>query len=698
MSDVASREDATPPTVMVTPQPAPVRAINPEVLKSLGTSLGKRFDVYASDRIVIEQKWMRNLRQYLGIYDPEIERQLQKNRSQAYPRITRVKCVSMLARIMNLMFPANERHWELKPSPAPDLPPEDVAEAVHRMAKLNQEAGTEFEMDDDFINLAVQRLAAERAKALITTMDDQLQELGGDQTLDHIALNRAVIKSAILYGVGLLRGPFVREQRSFKWEGGDAGKPVRSEKTSYKPMFEFLPVWDFYPDMAAKTLNQMDGYFVRLVMTRSQVRKLKDRTDFFPNMIEDVMKRLSSGNYKARNFDTELRSMGVRSNVDENKSEEGGGKFEVIIWHGPISGKQLQAAGATVPDGKLNDDIDAEVWLIDGTPIKCDINPWRKMGTDVKMLHAFQFDEDDTSPIGNGLPNIMRDSQMSVNAATRMLMDNASIACGTNIEVNLDLLLPQQDISGLYAHKTWYREGMGNEANIPAVRNIQIDAHMQELLKVIELFMQFADAETFVGPQTGGDTQQGPSEPMRTAAGQSMMRADAALPFKDIIRNFDSFTQSVIYALVQFNRKFNANLVKEGDFNVIARGATSMIAKEVRGMQIDALSVTLKPNEMMHVDDRKMIEARFAVRDLQDMLVSEDEAKRRAQAESQRAQQQMEQATALAEAERRKVLAESFKDISQAQKNMAAADATNVTAALAVLDKANGEGADDGAK
>jgi hypothetical protein len=73
--------------------------------------------------------------------------------------------------------------------------------------------------------------------------------------------------------------------------------------------------------------------------------------------------------------------------------------------------------------------------------------------------------------------------------------------------------------------------------------------------------------ETFVNPATGGDMQKGPSEPFRTAAGASMLRGDAALPFKDVVRNFDVFTESVISSLILFNHKFNDNPKVKGDFS-----------------------------------------------------------------------------------------------------------------------------------
>lgn len=683
-------KEMSPPAVKIeTQEDAPVKRISSDDLRSLGQHLTKMFEQYRSDRRVAELKWLRNLRQYLGIYDPEVERELAPNRSKAYPKITRVKCISVLSRVMNLMFPGNERNWELRASPSPDMSPQDVQQAVMRMVQKMREAGADpqqMSITDEMIREAAQSLASERAEMLSELIDDQLQEIGGDQTQDYVSLNRRVVQSGILYGLGVLRGPLTRAQTSTQWVMEPlTQQPMPVEKTSYKPQFEVLPVWDFYPDMSAKDLRTMDGYFYRLVMSRAQVRALARRPDFFGDIIKEYLSRTTQGNYKAQEFETELRVMGVKINVNETKTESS--KFEVLVWNGSLSGQYLQQAGVDVPDNKLADDLEAEVWLLDGHVIKADLNPWRKLGVEVRTIHAFLFDEDDTSPVGNGLPNVMRDSQMSISAATRMLLDNASIVCGPNLELNTDLLRPDQDLTSTAAYKIWYREGTGPEANLPAVRNISVDGHMPELLKTIDLFMRFSDMETFVGPATGGDMERGMAEPMRTAAGASMLRGDAALPFKDIIRNFDSFTQSIIYSLVQFNRKFNPDRAPEGDYNVIARGATSLIAKEVRGIQIDALANAMTETERMHVDERKFVEQRFAVRDLTNLLLPQDEVRRKQAAAQQQQQEIMAQQQEKIAAEIRKTLSDAFKNIAQGQKNSANADAVQVKAALDMLEK-----------
>jgi hypothetical protein len=676
-----------PPAVKVpNAEDAPIKQLSPVHLQMLGEKLSQLFTQYKSDRRLAELRWLRNERQYLGVYDPDIDKELTAGRSRSYPKVTRVKVISVLSRLMSLMFPGNERNWELKASPSANMDPKDVQEAIAAAQKRDADAGSPpAKLDLDYVYSAIKQLTNKRAEDLSTMIDGQLNELGGHQTLDYIALNRSVLKSGITFGVGLLEGPFVRETSETVWSQDAQGQPKPTKRTVSSPVFEWLRIWDFYPDMSAKNFEMADGYFTRKIMSRSQVRKLAERSDFFGDLIKKYLTEHTMGNWRPELFETELRAMGVKSNTNEMKTETS--KFEILVWHGGISGQMLDLAGIEVPVDKQADDIDAEIWTIDSNVIKATLNPWKSLGVDVKMLHTFLFDEDDTSPVGQGLPTIMRDSQMSISAASRMLLDNASVICGPNLELNTDLLRPDQDLTSTTAYKFWYREGTGPDAAQPAVRNIEIDSHLDDLIKVIEFYQKIADQETFVGPATGGDMESGPSEPMRTAAGASMIRGDQGLPFKDIVRSFDSFTQSVLDSIVQFNRKLNSEQTPEADYDIIARGATSLVAKEIRGQQVDQLATTLTDEEKQEIDFRKFARARLKVRDLDDLLVTDEESDRRMEAKTVSSQQQAEQQQKLMEANIRKLLADAFKNIAQGQKNSAAADATAVQTALDLLER-----------
>lgn len=699
---VVPNESGATPSVAVE-QPAPVRKIDGEVLRILGAKYRGLFDRFASERIPAEQKWLKNLRQYLGVYDPELEQVLPPNRSRAYPRITRVKCISMLSRLMNLMFPGNEKNWELSASPSPEMSPEAVAKAVNDMLADMQASGQQVQLTDELIEAAITKMAAEQAEELSELIDDQLTELGGDQTLDWVALNRKVIESGIKYGVGVLEGPYIRTVQQSGWmmkaepttNPDGSVSPASFQPVTrdiYKPHYEHLPVWDFYPDMSARRLPG-EGYFVRKVLGRSKFRKLADRPDFFADKIKEVIKLTPGGNYKMRSFENDLRAIGLSIHAESTSAQSNGReKFEIIIWKGPISAQTLRDAGADVPDSMLADDVEAELWMVDSTVIKAAVNAWALLGADVKQIHTFEFDEDDTSPIGQGLPGIVRDSQLSVCAATRMVLDNASVTCGPNLEVNTRLLRMDQDLTNVQPYKLWYRDDDGPSSQFPAVRPVAIEGHIAELEGLVKMFLEFAEMETFIGGATGGDMQNMPSEPMRTAAGASMIRGDAALPFKDVVRNYDTFTQSVIWSLVGFNKKYNPDIAPEGDYDVIPRGATSLIAKEVRGAQIDILNQTLSPDDWDHVDRRAFIEARFASRDLQGMLVSEDQAKMNQAARAQQAQQVQDLQTRTAEAAIKKTAAEAFKNITQGQKNSSASVAAEVKTAMDMISTGENNG------
>jgi hypothetical protein len=670
-----------PPAVAIMAEPVqPV--LDMKKLKSLGQKLQADFKTYENDRRNAELKWAQNLRQYLGVYDPDIEKQFDKDRSRAYPKLTRVKCVSMLSRLMNLLFPSGEKNWGVDASPVPNLEHEDLQNILNN---VQQQASQDNPITDEMIEQAIREFAKMRAKNLETEIEDQLTEIGGTRLVNYVALCRKVMMSGIIYGMGVLKGPFARTRVQRRWQQTEQGLQAVDEEILV-PQFEFCPIWDYYPDMSAKYMHQMDGQFQRIVMSQAQVRELADNPDFFKDQVLEYLKNHPTGNYKQKPYESEIRVLGPHTNVPVND----GRKYEVLVWDGSVSGHYLRAAGVDIPDDKLGDSIDAVVWQIDDTVVRAAMNPWAILDEQehVNSYHHFVFEEDDSTLVGNGLPRIMRDSQMAVAAASRMILDNASVVCGPQLEVNIARLMPGQDTRNVSAYKIWMRDEDGAQADQPAVRNISIDSHLDELLKVESLFREFADVETFISPATGGDMQKGPSEPFRTAAGASMIRGEAALPFKDVVRNFDVFTESVMSSLIVFNKHFNNKASIKGDFQAVPRGSTSLIAKEVRGMGYDALVASLTDGEKLYIDWQKLLKERLTVRDMdQTIMVDDAEAKRREDAQAQSQAKKDQQMDELMRAEVRKLLADAVKAITQSDKNAAAADTVIYNSILSGLEK-----------
>src|SRR5690606_27564775 len=115
------------------------------------------------------------------------------------------------------------------------------------------------------------------------------------------------------------------------------------------------------------------------------------------------------------------------------------------------------------------------------------------------FYHAFIYrDDEEVSMVGAGLPEAIRDSQLSHCAIRRMLIDNASTIAGPMFEVNTELLEPSDtdDNIQIHAFKVFRRVGMGDSAAHQAVRDIQIQSHIPELLSLSEDIQQRLDIES----------------------------------------------------------------------------------------------------------------------------------------------------------------------------------------------------------
>jgi hypothetical protein len=620
------------------------------------------------------------VRQYVGEYDPKILATLKPEQSRAYPRITRVKVLSIVARLHAMLFPAGESNWGIEASPQPILPGDKLAEVLLNWMIENPEGQTTQADMDRIVRLA----ADDIAKRMQQVINDQLQDAGQVNSIEYQELVRDVIFSGALYGCGVLKGPMtVSHTGSQILVDEDSGMPQVVEQTIYRPYWEFTPIWEYYPDFSAKTFQQQDGEFQRHIYSRHTFSELAKREDYMTNAIEQYLRDKPRGNYRKRSYETTLDS------ISDDKQETQPGednKFELIEFWGTVSGHDLRAAGIEVSDRDLGKDIWACVWMIDDVVVKVAQNPYPE---GVAMYHQFVFERDEVNLTGSGLPHIMRDSQMGVSSFTRMLVDNAATVCGPNVEVDLDQLKASSN-NYVVAPFNVYIKDNPNPNGARAVQSISFDSHMAELTGAIQLMKEFADAETFVGPMTGGDFENAPSEALRTQGNMSMALASSALPFKDIVRNFDRFTKSVIHSLIQWNLIYHERRDElNGDLRPIPKGASSLMAKEVRAVALDRFAATLSPEDRVFVNEEELLKERMQVNDLpiDRLMAPPEEVQRRRDAAAEQAQRVQQQNDQMFEADLRNKQTDSLKDMAQAQKNLDTGDAATFRAMLEAIEK-----------
>lgn len=625
--------------------------VNSAQLDVIGLNLFKKYGDYKKDRRQLEEQWLKNLRQFRGIYDPDIELVLTKDRSRAYPKVTRKKVINTVARLMEMLFPNTETNWSLEPSPIPNLSVEDC-QALLDQAGVPPE-GKELTMAD--IEKSIMELAKARCARMSTVISDQLAEI------DWVSLARAVIFSGVLYGAGIAKGPLVqrRKESAIKIDP-QTKRPIAYEVERLYPFFESMSVFAYYPDLSAKNRKSTDDYFERHVMSRQQVLELADRPDFMGNRVMEFLTENPTGNFKEEWWELMLRTSGDKTNV----SNLAGRKYEGAEYWGFVTGLDMQAAGISIAADKLGDTYAASAFLLGGKLVKCRLNPYKnKMRPD----HIFVYEDDDINLMGSGLPPVVRDSQMAICESARMALDNGSVVCGPILEINVDLLMPGQSLA-LHAYKTFLRDD-DDRAGVPAVREIKVDSHILELQGLIELFMRFADDETALPPTSTGDITQGGSEAVRTQGNMSMIMSAAALPIRDTVRNFDDFIESVIGALKDWNSQFHAEKASLiGDYQVIPKGSTSLIAKEVRAYALDNFKATCTPDELVYLNPKKFLEERAKARDIpKEVFEADDVVKQKLERQSQDVQRQQAQQEALATAQIRKVLSDAVKNLAMAE-------------------------------
>ncbi len=638
-----------------------VPELNEEQMKSLGHRLQSLFLVHKTDRKAAEEKWLKNMRQFRGIYDPDVV--IPADCSKAYPKLTRRVVIGTMARLMQMLWPQTEKNYSVQPSPMPSLSTEQLQEVldalVAQKAEEQQIDPKDVVCTDEEIEKAIVEYAKGKAERMELKIDDDLQEMG------IITIARRVVFSAVLYNLGIMIGPLNKEVKARTWtKNPNTGKYEAKEVTQYKPLYEFQPVWEHYPDMTAKSLDKQSGAFDRHCMTRSMVEELADRPDFMGDRVRAWLRTHLTGNYQPLWWETEIK--GEPKSDKTTVQNEAGRKYEVLSYWGEVTGHELAACGVTIAAADLGRTFWGNVWLIDSTVIKCKLAP---IGQDVKQHHYFVFEEDDLSILGNGQCDTMRDSQISLCETTRAGQDNLSVI-GPMVEVNDDLLTPGQDTK-IRKHKTFHREDTGASAAYPAVRDISVNSHLTDILAWRAALLDFANQESGLPPQSMGDVSQGGSEALRTQANASMFLGAAALPVRDTVRNYDSFTVSYISALVKWNKKFAPNPSRDGDYHTIARGSTSLIAKEVLGASLDLLRQTLSEDELPHIKSRKLLIARLKARDIPVDELLEDEEKANQTIARNAEVQQRAQALQESEVEAkvRGVLSKAVRDIAAARKD-----------------------------
>lgn len=588
-----------------------------ETLSTLVAEIEEKYQRASDARQETEQRWLTAWRNFRGMYGPEVEFH-ENEKSRAFVKITKTKTLAAYAQLMEVVLANGTMPITIEPTKLP----EGVAEAVHvdpTADKPTAEAPENpygypgdgrttkpgFKLLGSLSNLfgdledkmkegegkvpsqITVHPAQYAAKKMEKTILDQLEE-----TRAAIVVRQTGLELCAL-GTGAMKGPFTEKKEYARWNDDGVYEPVIVDR----PRLAHVSIWNLYPDPSAKVIDEAEWVIEEHRLNATQMRALKKRPYFRDNAIDSALEDGPNG--VARWFDSQLTD----TSVDEDHLD-----YRVLEYWGNINPETAKEAGMTLPAYMMEEDtVQINAWVCGNHIIRLVLNPFKPARIPYCVcpyeMHPYQI-------WGVGVPENMEDLQLLMNGHVRMAIDNLALAGHVVFEVDEANLMPGEDLR-IYPGKIFRRNGGPPGQSIFGTK---FPSTAQENLAAFDKFRQMADDATGISSVSHGQT--GVSGTGRTASGLSMLMGASSLNSKTVIKNMDDFFHRPVgEGFFHWNMQFNRDPDIKGDLEVRARGASSLMQKEVRSQRLMTL-MQVAGNELF----APFIKVEVLLRELADTL------------------------------------------------------------------------------
>lgn len=614
--------------------PEGIAAKKSQMMGALAQKLQTKVDLRITQKKNVEQRWLMDLRQYHGKYEPDkVKRIREAGGSEDFVNITRSKTNTFSARVADMLLPSDDKNWGIEPTPVPKLEAAVSNKTVLTDPATGQPAvtpeGNEIQARD--MAQGVMQVAEERCASMEREIDDQLEEAG------YNGVQRDVIADMALYGTGILKGPILTNSTKKKWNRVDDGQGNVQYQLSIeqetKPGCERVSPWNFFPDMTVADMKQCEDFLERHPMTRSDLVELAKLPGFDKDVIRDLLK---AGPQKTTLwFLNELRSISEQELAQTQNT-----LWEVWEFTGPVTRDELEACGCEgLPDDELLL-MEAVIWWCDGEILKATLN---SMDSGDRPYSVCYCEKDDTSIFGFGYPYLLRAPQGAACGSWRMLFDNSGLSVGPQVIINRRKVSPMDNDWKLKPRKVWELTEDGVDPKT-VFYTVAIDSHQEELVNLFKLACAQADVETNLPLIAQG--MDSPDQP-DTATGLSIQHNNSSVVLRRSVKSYDDdITRTFIPRMYDWNMQFNPKDEIKGDYKVIAKGAGVLLEKERMAQTImSAMQVITKdPEAGVKINKGKLYDQWFRAMRLDDVMNTADE-EQKARDDLAKQQQQAAQQT-----------------------------------------------------
>lgn len=546
----------------------------------------------------VEARMIEAMYSRRGEYTPERK---QKIAEAKQPAIYMMLAASKMRQIESLLRDVllgtgSDKPWTLRPTPNPELPPEEVAKIVQALQGEIYQAmqmGVHPTMDEVRMRLRMYREqldtrlleeARVRCERMERKMEDQLAEGGFLVALDQFITDLATFPTAFI------KGPVVRRKPKLSW--GEGGTLTVEETLSLN--WERVDPFCLYPAPWARHIGE-GPLIEKHRLSRDDLNQMIGVEGYNEDAIRKVLDQYGLGGL--HDWLSVESQKAAAEGRDQIASTTNTGLIDALQYWGSASGQMLVDWGLPreqVPD--LAKEYQIEAWMIGPYVIKAVLNadPLAR-----RPYYGFSFQQVPGSVWGNAPYDLMHDCQDMCNAAARSLAANLGISSGPQVAILSNRLPPGEDITEMFPWKIWQFESdpMGSTAD--PIKFFQPTSNAAELMGVYEKFSLLADEYTGI-PRYMAGFNEGSGGAGRTASGMSMMIGNASKIVKQVVGGIDC---NVITPLLDrqyyYNMRYSEDPDLKGDVKVVARGALSMTVKEAAQVRRNEfLAATANPIDL----------------------------------------------------------------------------------------------------
>ena len=416
--------------------------------------------------------------------------------------------------------------------------------------------------------LAEQAEAKKRADLMLSKIEDCLDQA------DYNAQCRRAIYDAGVMGTGVLKGPVVLATTRKAWKRAtDAmGKPLWTlevSKTLSPASFRVDPRM-VYPDPACGDCVQDGrGIFEMQQLTPKQVRELSKQPGYIPSQLKKVLDEKPKRTAELRPLHDTLR--GKRDLVADEV-------YDHWMYWGEIDRDDAEVAGIQMPGDELTT-VSACVEMVNDTVVRAYVNP---LPDGQLPYDFFQWEVRPGSVWGYGVPFLMRSQQRVINAAWRMILDNAGVSSGPQIVIKPGLITPADQQWTLTARKIWYATDDVEDVS-KAFATFEFNTHQAELQALIEMAEKLSDAETAVPQMAQGEKGSSPD----TLGGMQMLMQSANVVLKRLVKHYDDcITKPHIRRYYDYLMEYDPDEQLKGDFQIVALGSSSLVVRDIQNQAL----------------------------------------------------------------------------------------------------------------